>query len=252
MRREGMTIREAAEEWVREFNAIDQGMIAKLMEHEPNDWSEVTKPSACDRVYVYEVDGEEHYGEIEKFVEEDEKYLIELDDGNKVTVSDGDFEVCYDGLLPMWGTMWSFGDSCDEWWLEEDNGIEVMSSCGFRIFSSEEFGYFFGIDGAGYDFYEAHWVPLYKKRGLRWHDPAAEAAEFMIKHGRETTQSGNYHFEFEEIEKMFEVEVTDDFKAAVDTYVADRYSHVVAELDMTEDFDFMFYTGYCPNYYEEE
>ena len=49
-----------------------------------------------------------------------------------------------------------------------------MSNCGFRIYESEEFGYFFGIDGAGYDFYESHWEPLYKARGLHWHDPQAE------------------------------------------------------------------------------
>lgn len=250
MRREGMTIREAAEEWVREFNAIDQGMIAKLMEHDPDEWSEVTKPSACDRVYVYEVPGKEHYGEIEKV--EDEKYLVELDDGSEVSVSDGDFEVDYDGVLPMWGTMWQFGDSCDDWWLEEGNGIETMSSCGFRIFSSDEFGYFFGIDGAGYDFYEAHWVPLYKKRGLKWHDPAAEVAEYMIDHGRRATMSGNYHFEFDEIAKQFEVEVTDEFKERVKKHLFDSYSYMIADLDTTEDFDFMFYTGFCPNYTEEE
>ena len=34
MRREGMTVREAAEEWVREFNAIPQSMIDKLMKLE--------------------------------------------------------------------------------------------------------------------------------------------------------------------------------------------------------------------------
>lgn len=27
-----------------------------------------------------------------------------------------------------------------------------------------------GIDGAGYDFYEAHWIPLYEARGLHWHE----------------------------------------------------------------------------------
>ena len=45
-----------------------------------------------------------------------------------------------------------------------------MSECGFRIYYSEKYGYFFGIDGAGYDFYEAHWIPLYKARGLKWHE----------------------------------------------------------------------------------
>ena len=29
MRREGMTVREAAEEWVREMNAIQQGILTK-------------------------------------------------------------------------------------------------------------------------------------------------------------------------------------------------------------------------------
>lgn len=49
-----------------------------------------------------------------------------------------------------------------------------MSDCGFRIYKSEDYGYFFGIDGAGYSFYEEHWMPLYKARGLHWHDPQAE------------------------------------------------------------------------------
>ena len=59
------------------------------------------------------------------------------------------------------------------------DGIRVMSDCGFRIYQHEEWGYFFGIDGAGYDFYSEHWIPLYKSRGLQWHDPAAEKAEEM-------------------------------------------------------------------------
>ena len=121
------TIREAAEGWVREFNAIPQGIISDLMNYNIDSWREVTV-----------------YGE------EDE------DD--------------YRDFLPMWGTMWSFGDSVDDWWLEEEDGIEIMSECGFRIYEHDEHGYFFGIDGAGYDFYEAHWIPLYKARGLQWHD----------------------------------------------------------------------------------
>ena len=81
-----------------------------------------------------------------------------------------ELEVVHYDSLPMWGTMWSFGDSIDEWWLENKNGLKLMSECGFRIYYSEKYGYFFGIDGAGYDFYEAHWIPLYKARGLKWHE----------------------------------------------------------------------------------
>lgn len=72
--------------------------------------------------------------------------------------------------LPAWGTMWQFNDWCDSYWLEEKGGLQVLSDCGFRIFKSDEFGHFFGIDGAGYDFYEEHWIPLYKARGLHWHN----------------------------------------------------------------------------------
>ncbi len=73
-------------------------------------------------------------------------------------------------LLPMWGTMWSFHDPCDIWWVEEGDGVEVLSLCGFRVYEHERYGFFFGIDGAGYDFYDAHWCPLYHARGLRWHE----------------------------------------------------------------------------------
>lgn len=71
--------------------------------------------------------------------------------------------------FPMWGWMWQFSDSLDDYWLKEEGGIATMSELGFRIYESEEFGYFFGIDGAGYDFYEVHWIPLYRARGLLWH-----------------------------------------------------------------------------------
>ena len=67
-------------------------------------------------------------------------------------------------------------------WYEGD-GSKLMSECGFRVYESEDFGFIFGIDGAGYDFYESHWIPLYKARGLRWHDPAAEQQYQMERKG---------------------------------------------------------------------
>lgn len=66
--------------------------------------------------------------------------------------------------------MWQFSEDVDDWWLENRDGLKVMSRLGFRIYESENYGYFFGIDGCGYDFYSAHWIPLYKARGLQWHD----------------------------------------------------------------------------------
>ena len=172
MTREYKTVREAAELWVSQMNAIPQGMIERLVRDCPDEWREVTDPAVNDMVYVYDLPDEadtlEHCGEITNISEE--SYTVLLDSGTEINVSIEDFCVEYDGVLPMWGWMLQFGDSADDWWLEESDGIEKMSECGFRIFVHDEFGYFFGIDGAGYDFYESHWMPLYRARGLRWHD----------------------------------------------------------------------------------
>ena len=69
MAKAGMTINDAAHEWVREMNAYPQEMIETLMQAKPDDWHEVTMPRVCDRVYVYNLpDGCEDYdpnGEIE-------------------------------------------------------------------------------------------------------------------------------------------------------------------------------------------
>lgn len=178
MIRKGMTIREAAVKWASEFNTFPQDMIQKLMDLEPDSWREVTKPSYGKRVYVFNLpDGCEDYsdyGEIENYLEEQDIYLINLDDGNTIEVGIDDFEVQNDDYLPMWGWLWQFKNSADDWWMEEGDGIQIMSDCGFRIYEHDEWGYFFGIDGAGYDFYEDHWIPLYRKRGLQWHDPETE------------------------------------------------------------------------------
>lgn len=186
MRRAGMTIREVAESWVQEMNAFPNDMIEKLMSDDIDSWHEVTAPSICDRVYVYELPEscENHCGEIKNYLAEADMYLINLDDGTTVEVGADDSEVERDSNIPMWGTMWSFGDSADDYWLEEMGGIALMSSCGFRIYESDDFGYFFGIDGAGYDFYEMHWVPLYKARCLQWHDPMTESGSFVMKEWR--------------------------------------------------------------------
>ncbi len=132
-----MTKEEAVRDWVRGFNAVPTRMIVKLWELEPEDWQEVTcAEAACAE---------------ESTCAEEPAYAEEP-------------------ALPMWGTMWSFEDKADDYWLEEKGGLKLMSQCGFRIYRSEEFGCFFGIDGAGYDFYDAHWTPLYEARGMKWHD----------------------------------------------------------------------------------
>jgi hypothetical protein len=72
------------------------------------------------------------------------------------------------GYPVAWGTMFTFGESLDEEWAL--NNKEILKECGIVAYYSETLGVVFGIDGGGYDFYESHWIPLYKARGLQWHE----------------------------------------------------------------------------------
>lgn len=159
-----MSILDATRHWVRGFNAFPQPMISLLIAQNSDSWHELTLPAVGDSVFVYE---SAERGEI--IARNDSSYTISLHNGDTITVSADDFEVCYDYSLPIWGTLWSFDDPADISWLDSDKGIAAMSEYGFRVFQHDDFGYFFGIDGAGYDFYEEHWIPLYLARGLLWH-----------------------------------------------------------------------------------
>lgn len=166
------TIKEATENWVKEFNAFPQDMINKIMKYEGYEsFSEVTVPSIGSRVYEYD---NNQYGQIIDYNPEEDIYTIELNNEDVCKDDYSNFEIDKDSYLPMWGTMWQFGNSCDNYWLEVKDGIRIMSNLGFRIYYNEDWGYFFGIDGCGYDFYEKHWIPLYKARGLKWHKEEKE------------------------------------------------------------------------------
>ncbi len=167
MMKTAMTLLEATQYWVYGFNAIPTAMIARLMENNPDEWTEVTLPVIGDTVYVYDEDSN---GTIIAQVEDG--YEILLENGTEITSTVDDFTLVHTNMLPIWGTMWSFGDSLDENWLENGAGLTALSECGFRVFYHEDFGYYFGIDGAGYDFYVEHWIPLYIARGLHWHNQA--------------------------------------------------------------------------------
>ena len=73
----------------------------------------------------------------------------------------------YEEFLPMFDTMWRVSDSSDTDWLKKN--LDTVRELGFMLFWCEDLGYVLGIDGVGYNFYEAHWTPLYLARGLQWH-----------------------------------------------------------------------------------
>lgn len=160
-----LTIKEATQHWVYGFNAIPTAMVARLMTTSHEEWEEVTLPIIGDTVYVYD---EDTNGTIT--AQSEDGYQILLDTGTCLTVTADNFTLVQNDILPCWGTMWNFGEGVDENWIENGSGLQALSESGFRVFYHEDFGYFFGIDGAGYDFYQAHWIPLYITRGLNWHN----------------------------------------------------------------------------------
>ncbi len=158
------TIREAANGFVEELSAIPRSLLIKLKD-QGEEIVEITPPAVGDYVYLYS----SNQGEIVSI--KDGLYSIkEHNSDSVVKCESGDFEVQRDDYFPMWGTLWTFDSTVDRWWLEERNGLQLMADCGFRIYEQEDYGFVFGIDGAGYDFYEDHWIPLYRARGLKWHE----------------------------------------------------------------------------------
>lgn len=166
--------KEAVEAWVASFDRIPMGAVIKLMGDDLDGMQEVTPPTKYDSVEILHGEYAGRRGEVVSVDEDNEEsYVIELNDEEgeeTVKLSQYEFGVNNDDrdILPMHGTMWAFRDDLDARWLESEGGLQKMADCGFRIYSQEDYGYIFGIDGAGYDFYEHHWIPLYEARGLHW------------------------------------------------------------------------------------
>lgn len=154
-----------AQNWVSTLNEVPTDMIAKLIEFDNDDWREVTLPEIGDRVFIHS------HGEIGEVIHIDDKlssyetiYGVRLDDYSIVSCYSGGLSVEHDYPLPIWGTMWSFKYAADKYWISNPESIRVMSKLGFRIYISNKFGYFFGIDGTGCDFYDNYWIPLLAER----------------------------------------------------------------------------------------
>lgn len=151
-----MTVDKAkVENFVKEMNAIPTSVIGKLVEFScaenigeisvPVEYSRVDTPDGC--------------GEVQRT--EDGIYLVELDNGETVELEKGDIYPVFDDGLPLWGYMWQ-PHPWDVDWIREN--LETVCACGFRVYEEDDFDILLGIDGCGYDFYEAHWIPLYKAR----------------------------------------------------------------------------------------
>ena len=138
------------ENWVNTLNNIEYALIEASVKNNIDDWLELTKP------VVGEYDS--NTGCIVESVDTyNGTYMVEDDDEEYDL--DNAYAEC-DSFLPMWGTLWTFDNSYEENWVRYN--LYEVSKMGFRIYEYQETGtLYIGIDGAGYDFYEAHWSKLY-------------------------------------------------------------------------------------------
>lgn len=191
-----MNIKEATGKWVDSFNSIPLSLIERAYKDNVDDLQELTPLKyicpECDKEYTEdEAEEQDYYCNCQKLLTyeewaEQEGYYnlrnLSEDEQVKIFLKYREYveyfeqpcleELYPDSWLPMWGWVWTFDNSLDEEWAREH--INEMAKCGFRIYESDELGIFFGIDGAGYDFYANHWIPLYKARGLKWHDEKSD------------------------------------------------------------------------------
>lgn len=143
-----LTLDQAVKKWVWEFNAIPLKLIKKAYPNFVDEVEILTTNKECGNC--------------------GSKDIVKNEDGELYCQHCNNDDDVFDMYgLPMWDTVWTFGDSLDNDWIRKN--LDVVADCGIWVYESEELGIFFGIDGAGYDFYEQHWKPLYKARGLKWH-----------------------------------------------------------------------------------
>jgi len=155
----------AVHRWINGFNEIPDSAFDKLVNCSGGEITEITPVTKGSRVYV---SCKDMCGEIVG-ISDNGVYKVKLDETSEIIeAARENITLEHDSILPMWGSIWSFHD-CADMWLDDEENRKKMAACGFRIYKQEDYGYIFGIDGAGYDFYEAHWLPLYKACGLKWH-----------------------------------------------------------------------------------
>ncbi|MCC6898770.1 MAG: hypothetical protein IT377_07330 [Polyangiaceae bacterium] len=153
-------LRKSTEAWVAQFTSVPASVIQKMAKSDDAMYSYaspslrlIASPTILCGRCLYEHDG-------------DEAPLKPLESKDGMDV----FEACencgYDLAWEMrepsvfpcgWSTL--FAPPSSGWFIDHADEIAKL---GFFVFESEDYGALLGIDAAGFDFYEAYWIPLYK------------------------------------------------------------------------------------------
>lgn len=148
-----MTTRDATAAWVSTFSCVPYRTATRLQ----GAMREITPIRVGSRVVVSNAGS----GEVQELA--DGVYTVELDSERIVSVPASEL-ILEDIVIPMNGYLYAFDTGVDREWLSTPTGLQAMADCGFHIYEQPDYRFLFGLEGVGYDYYQAHWIPLYLAR----------------------------------------------------------------------------------------
>lgn len=176
-------IEQAARRLVEGFDAVPQSWASLVAEHIDGDecvampmWGTLFKVSNMDEGNISKLLREPVPSDINELIEFMDDHgieasslymsnameLIALAASDPEDIDEDDIEQLRQAVIDEWR------ESQDEDAFLADSGWQDVGGTGLiaREFDGR---LLLGINGAGYDFYESHWVPLYLALGYQWH-----------------------------------------------------------------------------------
>lgn len=154
---------DACKEWVSDhYDSITYDLLVDPEHGKFLTCKDLPQPGSSISLYG-EFGDEDRFSYIVESVDLDEEIVtaVSEEDGESIDVLFKDL-CCLDNS-PMWLTLWALYHS------PTYSEIEMFNECGISVYKSAAGDFYLGIDGCGYDFIEAHWIPLYRKMGICWH-----------------------------------------------------------------------------------
>lgn len=158
---------------IKKLTSIIPRAQIRLETRERNAWEEVTIPQLGARVYVHDVDTEEHEGRIIAVICDygiPAKFIVELDDGVAIPVTQDGFRVLYDRETASYPQFWKFATKRNQQWLNTALGLTCASEAGFRVYENKQGERILGIDTCDPDYCISCWYLLLEIAGSRGHD----------------------------------------------------------------------------------
>lgn len=135
-------------------------------------WQEITIPQVGDRVYVYNVDNDEHEGVIATAVEGPgyRVYTVQMDDNVTLEVNPKNLQVLYDRETAHYQKFWRFVKPENILWLRSEEGLKVVSAARFRVYENKQGERIFGTDAETEEEVFLQWVVLLDRARSNGHD----------------------------------------------------------------------------------